>query len=91
MNNTQRKILLAFAFIPIFFLIGFLFESFLVFLGNVDEYGTPKNKYLGWIYDIFHQRDGLYDMPNMFFLLLIIIINMFLFKFIFNYFIKDNN
>lgn len=82
MNDIQRKILLAFAFIPLSYFIGFLFENILAFLGNVDDYGHSNSKMFGWVYNLLHQRDGLYDMPNIFFYLLIVLINILIYRLI---------
>lgn len=91
MNIIQKKILLGFLFIPAFFLVSFIFGSILAILGNVDEYGTPKNKYFGLIYNVFNQRDGLYDRPNIYFYLLVTTITILFFKYVFIRLLKDKD
>ncbi|WP_379736269.1 hypothetical protein [Flavobacterium sp. GCM10023249] len=88
MNDIILKKSLAVFFAPLCLSIGFSLEYFLKFVGDVDEYGIPKNDSFGWLYNIFHKRDGLYDMPNWLFYVLVIIMSFFVVRFMFKILVK---
>jgi len=75
LERIQKNILIGFIMLPVLYIVGYAIETTLVFVCKVDDYGYAKNKTIGWIYNSLHQRDGLYDVPNLFFYFIVILIS----------------
>lgn len=70
--------------LTILFIVGYIIETILILVCKVDDYGYAKNKSVAWMYNFLHERDGLYDMPNIFFYIIVIVVSFKLSVLLFN-------
>ncbi len=47
--------------------LGLLIEGLSLNFGIIDDYGYIGSSYFESIYNLFHDKDGLYDAPNLFY------------------------
>lgn len=50
-----------------FLFLGVLIQELLLQVNIIDDYGYIGSSYFEWLYNLFHNKDGLYNAPNLFY------------------------
>ena len=74
-----------------FLFLGLLIEKILLKFEIINDYGYIGTSYFESIYNLFYDKDGLYDAPNLFFYLINFIITFISIKKIITFIIQVGN